>query len=503
MNSRSERITWFDGNEPQGWGTLLGVGFCSLLFLFASYIVSGVLSGINIPLGPELVLLGLAALLLTVFVLLHNERLWIYSTVLAHGLVLIYNREGIGFNQVLFIVYVQGGMVLWFVKEMLVYRRRLVQTGFDGLLLSVFILASVISLIAFQFHDSASDPLARRDALVGIKEWTLFADLLIYFPMRKILQTRRDVQILLGVFLLLAIGNGIINILTYRSRLVSAIYAYQILTSRTTANAPISTALAVFGAAMVGYARTRRNTMLGLAQLGAGILFTIISFSRAYILTLGVMLLLMMLMAPRRSSLRLFVAVILALLAGATFLYAMFPAILDTIGQTIIRRLLTAAKGTADISLSSRAFETRALLEVWIPASPILGHGFGAGFTFADPLSRVTSQPIFIHNGYIWPLYKFGIPVSILLYLLLVYPFLRLLELRPRRMRTFEHAIMTGAVVYMVGALTINFTSNQFMVFDGVFNLALSWALLDYVHRRVLPNRPGPAIQVLEQRRPE
>jgi hypothetical protein len=457
----------------------------------------------NVRVGPELVLPGLATVLLTVFVLLHNERLWVYSTVVAHGLVLIYNMEGIGFNQVLFILYVQGGMALWFVKELLVHRRRIVHTGFDGLLLSVFILASVTALIAYQFHGTSSDPLTRRFALIGVKEWTLFADMMMYFPLRKILRTRRDVQILLAMYLVLATGNGIVNILTYRSRLVSAIYAYEILSSRTTANTPVSTAMAVLGATMVGYARKLKGRVLGHALLGSGILFTVISFSRAYILTLGVILLLMMFLAPRRSSMRLLTAMIVALLAGAGLMYIMFPTIMDTIGQAIVRRLMTAARGTADISLSARASETRTLLEVWIPASPILGHGFGAGFTFADPLSHVTSRPIFIHNGYIWPLYKFGIPVSMLLYLLLIYPFVRLLAYRPRRMLTFEHAVMVGAVVYMVGALAINFTSNQFMVFDGVFNLAISWALLDFVHRRIVPDRAAPFVPVPDQGRGE
>jgi hypothetical protein len=92
------------------------------------------------------------------------------------------------------------------------------------------------------------------------------------------------VQILLALFVVLALANGVVNLLTYRSRLVSAMYAYQILSSRATANEPTAIALTIIGAVTFGYSRLKPMALIGLALAGVGFLSTLISFSRSYIL---------------------------------------------------------------------------------------------------------------------------------------------------------------------------------------------------------------------------
>jgi hypothetical protein len=139
--------------------------------------------------------------------------------------------------------------------------------------------------------------------------------------------------------------------------------------------------------------------------------------------------------------------------------------------------------------LSSRIAESRSLLDNWIPSSLLIGNGFGASFTFPDPISGITARPVFIHNAYIWALYKFGIPVTLLLASLVAYPLLRLLTSYPPRRTTFDHALTSGIVAITGVGLAVNFTSNQFTNFDGVLNFTLCWVLLDYIHRKhpILP----------------
>jgi len=431
--------------------------------------------------GPLLIpLLAVVGLLIWL-----NERLWIAMAVAGHVMMMIDStRDAIGPGEAGFIVLGLGGLMIWFVKEVAVHRRRIVRTGFDLLLASFMILGTVVTLIACVLHGG--------DLLRYFKEYGPVFDLMIYFPLRKFLRNRDDVVLLLVLFVVVAMINGAYSFLSYRERLAQAVFQWQITASRSNVNESTSLALFVMATTLFAYARRLWLQVVALGGVAAGIIFLLISFSRSPIAAAVFAAGVMMVLIPWRNSRRVLVALALSLVVGAGLAYLIFPQIVSSIGQSIAERLLTLTSATSDRSFNARLVEAGTLLDRYIRYSPLIGNGFGVRFSFLDPLTNETVTGTFVHNGYIWALFKYGIPLALMLLWVLVYPLIRVLLSAPRRYAGFDRALMAGSVGYLCSALIVHFTSNHLAQVSTALNFAICWAFLDYVGRRA-PKHPALA----------
>lgn len=429
--------------------------------------------------------LAIPLLAAVAFLIWINERVWIMMAVTGHLMMMLdATREAIGPGEAGFIALGLGGLGIWFVKEVAIHRRQLVRTGFDLLLLSFMILGTVVSLLACVLHGG--------DLLSYVKEYGQIFDLLLYFPLRKFLRNRDDVAILLVLFVIVATMNGLYSFASYRERLTQAVFQWQITASRSNVNESTSLALFVMAATLFAYARKLWLSTVALGLVAAAIIFLVISFSRspiaAAVFAAGVMVTLI----PWRNSRRVVTALVLSLVLGVGVAYLIFPQIVSNIGASIAERLLTLTSATSDRSFNARIVESTTLLSRYILPSPVIGNGFGVPFSFLDPLTNTTVTGTFVHNGYIWSLFKFGVPVALLLLWVLVYPIVRLMMKAPGRHAGFHRALMAGCVGYLISALIVHFTSNHMAQVSTTLNFAICWAILDYVGRSI-PERQEAA----------
>src|SRR5438105_1298976 len=116
MTSPTEPLWKFSDESLPGWKGLVVIALCSLLLLYIAPMVGGILGGAGLAVGPEVIFIGMALVVLAIFIVWHNERLWVFSVVFGHALVLIGHRSssGIGVAESLFAVFVLGGMAIWF-----------------------------------------------------------------------------------------------------------------------------------------------------------------------------------------------------------------------------------------------------------------------------------------------------------------------------------------------------------------------------------------------------
>jgi O-antigen/teichoic acid export membrane protein len=83
-------------------------------------------------------------------------------------------------------------------------------------------------------------------------------------------------------------------------------------------------------------------------------------------------------------------------------------------------RLLSLGQYRSDLSLRYRVTETRTVTRA-IEAHPISGSGLGATILWGRPYEGVRpTTESFAHNGYLWLVWKLGLPAAVLLVLLLV-----------------------------------------------------------------------------------
>lgn len=420
------------------------------------------------------IVLGCAVLFaLVAYAAFHDERIWVYAGVAVHGLLFIGSRyHSIAPAEIAHAVVILGGTAVWLLKTF-VRRERLVETGFDVLLLTFIVLASTVTAISAILHDG--------DVLGYVKEWSVLLELLFYFPLRRVINSRRDVVIVVCLFFLIASMNSIYAVVTYRQRLAEAVFQWQ-LRSRSNINESISIGLLTTAVTVFSYARRVRVFLisLGFAVMGLGVL--VISYSRGPIVAGVIGTIIISAMLPWRNGRRVFLALLTGVIVGAATLFIVYPQFASFITSSIGARIATLGSVRNDLSLKARIVESETLVTKIIPQSPLIGYGYGVPFEFISPISHVTARTYFAHNGLLWATYKYGIPLTLLLIGLVIYPVFRLLYRSPHRHDGLTRGIVAAALGYTVAVLIMNNTSTIFTEIAGMLNFALCWAMLDAVH---------------------
>ncbi|BBY19360.1 O-antigen ligase family protein [Mycolicibacterium litorale] len=89
-----------------------------------------------------------------------------------------------------------------------------------------------------------------------------------------------------------------------------------------------------------------------------------------------------------------------------------------------VKRLMTVSEVSTDRSYSYRVIESEAAIDE-ITARPVTGSGLGATITWESHGVFAPMMTSFIHNGYLWLAWKFGVPVAALVVLIMVSAIMR------------------------------------------------------------------------------
>lgn len=473
-----ERGPWIaTGALPAGWPQALAAFLVALTIAAIGFVASQATGfQLDIVFGA----LGCGAAL--ALVALVNERWWVRITLLLHLTMLAGNvKIGLGLGEIVYMVCVMGGTILWFIKELSLRRRLIALTGFDVLLLTFFVVMTIVTVLAGILNGA--------DPLQFIKEWGVVSEILFYFPLRATLRNDRDVKILFVILFIIMIGNCITVFTTYRERLADAVYAWQVRITRTNINEPISAAMLVMSALMFAYARRWRMKLVAIGGMGMGAISLVLSYSRGPMAAAVAGMVISWLLIPLRRSMRVVVAFVGSVVIGVAVFYAVLPQFVDLAVSGITARLASISSARQDLSLNSRVVESETVLEKYVPVSPVIGYGYGTYFDFLSIIGNASSHTIFIHNGIVWALYKFGIPCAVLLYITVLFPLVSAVVRLPDKRNTFLRPIVAGVIGVNIAGLIMNMTSNIFTTTAGIFNMMVGWALLDYVWRQ--PHAPS------------
>jgi hypothetical protein len=269
--------------------------------------------------------------------------------------------------------------------------------------------------------------------------------------------------------------------MNYQERVIESALQYGAVNARSASLETLSMALCGIAFAIVAFARSIRGFVTGILLLAAGLGFIVMSLSRGPIAAVMIAIMFALMVLPFRRSFRfMFVAAAaVAINLGAVFLF--FPDVANSIFENVIERVETFEKLQADKSLKSRLSEYETLVTKHVPASPIIGHGFGVRYKFYDKAFQRTTRAIFMHNGYIYPFYKFGLGVGLFFLMALFYPVGRLLIVDRRSLSREHHQFLAGGVAVLVSLLVSNFTSMNILYYVDVVLYTLAFAALDYV----------------------
>lgn len=409
-----------------------------------------------------IILVAVLGILALGFILKSTER-WLYVAIPAH-LILFLNPHGDLTSLPAAIAYgalFYPGLFLWYAKK-LIRSERIIENWGEFALAS-FLGFACLSIAWASYYNFST--------IKGIREFALFFGYLMYFPIREYV-AEKGWERILWILLSVCAVAAIYGVVKYKMSISIAEYFWQVIGSREALNEPLFMSALII---LFGFVAARRYKLfLITALIALNAVALALTFSRGYWISaiIGIALLAFVTPGnPRRTILTLSVLSTLAVVVVAEI---MFPRVFTDLIQGLGVRL--AKVSLNDISLENRFVESAAVLKR-VALSPIIGYGLGAEFTFFNIITKLSETTWYIHNAYLFLLYKFGI-VGTALYLssyfyMLIKTALFAFRLNDESIRV----ILMSLVCTMCVMLIVSVTSPQFYDRVAILILTTIWGI--------------------------
>jgi len=410
---------------------------------------------------------------------IRRPEVWLF-TVISFYILILQPSEGITIWEILFAVYFFGIIGIWFIRKWLA-SEQIIFTFADRMLI-VFQLICVLSFVPGMMNHA--------DPVKWFRESIIFFSYLFYFPAREAMLRQKSLRWVGLGFLILSSYVAVSNFIKYKTAATSAVYLWQLLSGRQTANEPLFLTAIVVGISLFLFARTTSLRIVLLAMISFFTIALAVTFSRGYWVGAIVAVAVMLYLLQGRDRWKLAVSLAVLAAAGVTIIFLLFHSTGSAILESMAQRLSShSLHPTRDISLESRLAESRVIVHA-ILTNPILGYGLGVLFKFPDPILKWTYQTWYVHNGYLFLWFKLGF-FGLLTYLMtfgsMIVDASAMLK---RRAGQFESYLLVGISSLLLSMLIISLTSPQFIARDSILIINLSWAYIGSEHLREEQSAP-------------
>ena len=424
--------------------------------------------------------LGIAGLFLAA--LSFKSPITVVTTIILFHVIVLEPTEGISAGEIAFGFYFFGYLIFWFLDKLIIKRERILLDVSDLLL---------ISYVWMCFLSVVMAAVVGASIIKWFREFLTIATLLLYFPARVAFKTERDVKVAMVAIFVVALTFALKDIWRYRTASLAASYLWELLASRKPQAAHLFFGGSVVLLSLLVHARSTKVRLFLALSMAIFLLALTVTFARGFwIATLVGFAILLLLVDSRRRKSFLLYATIGTVFAVATIMLA-YPHMSSFIFQTILQRFATSGSAFEDASVLERVAESKAVLHE-IVQSPFVGHGMGATFTFYNLLDRNTVTTWYIHNAYLFLLFKVGAVGAFLFlgfYLRMIYGGI-VLARDPNR-TLFELGTYRGIAALLVGVLVVALTSNMFIEKESLLMVSVGTAVLSSSFVRGNPEKPS------------
>jgi hypothetical protein len=210
-----------------------------------------------------------------------------------------------------------------------------------------------------------------------------------------------------------------------------------------------------FAVLLSGAVRSKPLRWLLIGAIALNAASCLLTFERTFWLDALLGIAVVVVRAPGRQRIRVFLAAPFVLLVAFVALSAFAPKQLSTAGQ----RLLSLGQYTTDDSVRYRLVESRFVLQQ-VHAHPVTGSGLAGTIFWGQPWAQVSAKAYtFSHDGYLWLAWKLGIPAAALLVLLIGWA---IIVRGPPDRDPIDAAVRRGAQASLAGVLLASATFPSF-----------------------------------------
>ncbi len=415
-------------------------------------------------------------------------RYWIYSVFLLSPLFFRGQSEGVGFIDIFFAVFYTGSLIFWFFWYLFVQKKNFINNIADFLLFAFFFLC---------FFNIVISILNGVPILLASREFILFLYTLFYFPIKEYFNEKKYLVNFLIILAISLIINDLGQFYDYYVKLSEGglKYAYQ-LSAAVRINQSIYSFSLISGIVLLFLPQRKSTKLLIFVLIALTSLALLITFSRTFwaIVLFDLFILLIFFPLKYKAQLSLSLGAIVVIIVFIVNLF--FGDISKIVFQVVENRFTSTTMGKADLSVQTRLVEYQAAIKK-IKELPMGGNGFAKKFAYINPIVQGTFHSHIIHNGYLFLMYRVGIPMSLLYFFCLIYFLFKSLVTTIRLKDIFYKFISLSAFLGMVTMIIGNITSPQFTYRDGAFTIALCFAFTEFAYNYFVKNEKAREEKIL------
>lgn len=455
-------------NEKFSISQIIFVLFSGLISLFILN------TSINLT-GNSILLLIFAISIFSIIYLIFHPKVWIFSIVLMTALFSSTSGGGISTIDVVFSIYFNVFIYLWLLWTIFIKKEKIIESKTDWLLLGFYVLTFLTLINVFYNYTLLFE---------WMREYSLLTIMLLYFPAKKYITTKKDIIILGLVFFGTVIACDIIQFYFYKQILEDITYAYE-AGSTIRSNLYILVIGTTFSCLFIFYQKKTINRLIltGIMILTLGALAS--TFARIFWFAALINFIVIFLILEKKEKIRyisyLLVSIVVAYLLAVLF----FGDILKFVIYALETKFETASSGTSDISALSRLAEWNVVVGK-IKESPFIGYGFGATFTFKNPIVDFKNFSSVIHNSYLHFPFRIGIPLSLMFFsVFIINTFKSLYYSFKIKKDLFYKILMIGTFLsffslFLTGLFTMTFILRDALIINAMLFLLVHFVSTNY-----------------------
>lgn len=439
----------------------------NLINILSSIIITSLLLYVNFKFEIGIYLIGMLIGIFLTILITNYPKIWLYTFAVMIGLFFHARSEGVSVLDVVSAAFFNGSIYMWFINSVFIKKEKAALNLGDWLILAFFILLLFNSIISF-FNNS--------NLMIWIREYLMISIILIYFPLRTIIKTRQDLIKFMVFLSFVIIGVGMYQGYLYYTKLNEIIvqYAFELKTG-VNVNQTLYTIASIFGFVFTFNQLKRKYEISIMLFTGITIISLVATFSRTFWVILAVFIIGMFIFFPLNKKVKIlnYLLIVLLIFFGLAFL--LMKENLFIYIQVIIERFVSSADGKQDLSVVARLVEWEQVIKL-ILQNPLGGNGFGKNFYFYSPIELITVSTDIIHNGYLFILYRAGIPISLLFFGFLIFYTIKTYDLMIRTINTKDNIYIALSISNFAAFLIlyiVNTTSSQYFYRDGIIVISL------------------------------
>lgn len=419
------------------------------------------------------ILPAIAFAALIIYLMFFNPRIWIYLICL---LVFVFTRNtdnDLGATDIIVAAIYVGSVYFWIFFTILIKKERIILNFSDYTVLLFYILM-LFNFILLVINDG--------DQLRWLRLFVIFSTLLVYFPFKHLIIEKRHLIICIILFGVSLLISGIEHLHEYYTNIYTEmVYVYQFGSSVHGDQSLFTSGCMLFLSLLI-FQKKKIIQVLIILVFGLCLVSLIATFSRTFWIIVGFEIIILAFYLPLKLKMKLMLFASISIILFTSIMFLIFKNNVTYLYNTLEKRMVSSTEGKKDPSIMGRFYEYKSAVKQ-IEKYPLGGSGLGFPFNYYNALDQMNLNGIFIHNGYIFMSYSFGIPLALLFNLPILINLIKSHFITKSLKDDFYKPIAMSGGFIMLLIILADFSTTVNIMRDGIIMQAFGFAFISIGER--------------------